>query len=728
MPYSVMLRNATRYLVVWLVFAVQAPRSLAAIEATAPAARPVEGLARLPLSFERNDGQFDPRVKFLARGPGYAMWLTAHEAVVSVANDGDARPATFRMRMIGGRADAVVIPEQAIASKTHYLRGNDPAGWHSDVAQFGKVRYAGVYPGIDVVYYGNQTQLEYDVVLAPGADPSQVRFAFADAPAVSIDAEGDLLVGAAERLRLHKPIAYQDDHGKRRPVAARYEIGPAGEISFRLGAYNRRKTLVIDPVLTYSTYLGGTGTDFAQGIAVDTDGSVLVCGYTLSADFPTASPRQGSFAGSQDAFVAKLNPSGNALVYSTFIGGSGLDAANSVAVDADGNAYVTGLTASTNFPVASPLQSSNRGGTDAFVLKLNRAGSVLAYSTYLGGSGDDVGYYRLAVDREGNAHVTGTTTSADFPLANAVQSSMRGASDYFVAKVNAAGSALVYSTFLGGSGEEASLGTGVTGLGNGIAVDLAGNAYVTGATSSADFPVLNPLKTLQPGACPAGMCPDAFLTKLSPSGSLVYSTFLGGSFADVGFVVAVDAGGSAYVVGATGSTDFPLRGAFQSTLGGLADGFVTKIDPAGATIVYSTLLGGSGPDFAEDVALDNQGNAYVTGFTQSSDFPTRDAFQSTYGGQRIGLFQGDAFVTKLNNSGNALVFSSYLGGSGDEFGAIAVDPSGNAYLAGNTSSSDFPTANALQGSNRGGSDIFIGGDAFVTKVGSGSGALQERRR
>lgn len=715
MPRSAVLHNVIRVFIVLLICAIQVPASTAGVEPIA-APRAVENFARLPLSFERNDGQFDARVKFLARGPGYGLWLTDDEAVIAV---GAGHRDTFRMRMVGGRPNATVVGEQTLDSKAHYLRGNNPDAWQQDVGQFGRVRYADIYPGIDVVYYGNQTHLEYDFVIAPGVDPAQVRFAFMDAPPLRINQHGDLLVGTSATLRLEKPVAYQDHLGGRQPVAVRYQIGASGEITFELGEYDRTRTLVIDPVVAYSTYLGGGGTDFAQGIAVDTDGSVLICGYTLSTDFPTASARQGASGGSQDAFVAKLNSSGSALVYATFIGGGGIDAANSVAVDAEGNAYVTGLTASSNFPVASPLQASNRGGTDAFIVKLNRDGSTLVYSTYLGGSGDDVGYYRLAVDRDGNAHVTGTTTSADFPVVNAAQSSKRGTTDYFVAKLNAAGSGLVYATFLGGTGDEAILGTGTTGLGNGIAVDSAGYAYVTGSTSSADFPVRNPISSYRPGACPAGACPDAFLTKFSPSGSLVYSTFFGGSFADVGFVVAVDAGGSAYVAGATGSADFPVRGGVQTSLRGLADGFVVKIDPAGATIVYATLLGGGALDFAEDIAVDSDGNAFVTGFTQSSDFPVRDAFQSNYGGQRVGAFQGDAFVTKLNNAGNGMVFSSYLGGSGDEFGAIAIDSRGNAYLAGNTSSTDFPTTSPLQGSNRGGADIFVGGDAFITKVASG---------
>lgn len=679
--------------------------------------------ARLPLRFERNDGQFAPRVKFLSRGPGYAMWLTAAEAVVALQPDDNATPpSVVRMRMIGSRHHPKITGEEELTSRVHYLRGNDSREWRSSVAHYSRVRYAGVYRGIDVVYYGNQEQLEYDFIIAPGADPGRVRMEFAGASSLRIDHAGDLIVGtAAGDLRQQKPVAYQTTNASRQLVDVHYAIDGRGEVSFRLGSYDPRKRLVIDPVLAYSTYLGGGAVDFAQGIAVDGSGSAYVCGYTLSADFPTTDALQRNFGGGQDAFVAKLNPAGTALVYSTYIGGSAFDVANSVAVDAAGNAYVTGWTASTNFPTRNPLQATKRQGNDAFVLKLDPSGSALVYSTYLGGSGEDIGYYRLAVDRDGNAHITGTTTSPDFPLVNAFQSTRKGASDYFVAKLNAAGSALVYSTLLGGSGDEG-------GLGNGVAVDDAGNAYVTGRTASRDFPVLNPIMTFRGGSCGnSGDCHDAFVTKLSPAGTLVYSTYLGGTSTDIGFVVAVDAAGSAYVVGTTGSADFPIRNAFQSVMAGGGDGFVTKIDPSGSSIVYSTFLGGSGVDFAEDLALDSAGNAYVTGFTQSSNFPTRDAFQGAYGGQRTGFFEGDAFVTKLNGAGSDILFSSYLGGSGDEFGSIAVDPNGNAYLAGNTSSVNFPTMSPLQASNRGGDDFFVGGDAFVTKVASGSLPRPRRR-
>jgi hypothetical protein len=488
------------------------------------------------------------------------------------------------------------------------------------------------------------------------------------------------------------------------------------QVGFAVATYDTSLPLVIDPVLCYSTYLGGNSADEGRSIAVDSSGSAYVTGYTFSTDFPTTTGtfQTTTFGGSTDAFVTKLNPTGSALVYSTYLGGGYYDFGHGIAVDASGNAYVTGDTSSTDFPTtAGAFQTTLGGIRNGFVTKLNPSGSAQVYSTYLGGSYSDAGL-GIAADRSGNACVTGLTFSTDFPTtAGAFQPTFGGGGsiDAFVTKLNPTGSAQVYSTYLGGSGGDEGLG---------IAVDASNNAYVTGFTQSTNFPTTS--GAFQPTF---GGYNDAFVTKLNATGSapLVYSTYLGGSDFERGFGIAVDTLGNAYVTGVAG-TNFPTTsGAFQTTFGGIiVDAFATKINPTGsAPLVYSTYLGGSQFDQANGIAVDASDNAYVTGVTTSTDFPTTSgAFQTTFGGY------SDAFVTKLNPTGSApLVYSTYLGGDADDSGnGIAVDPSGSAYITGTTSSIDFPTTTgAFQA-------VLMAGvgccDAFVTKfTGGGSNIVSD---
>ena len=460
---------------------------------------------------------------------------------------------------------------------------------------------------------------------------------------------------------------------------------------------------MIDPLLVYSTYLGGSGGDQGNSIAVDGSGNAYVTGVTDSTDFPTVNSMQSTNGGDYDAFVTKLNPTGSALIYSTYLGGDGIDDGNGIAVDASGNAYVTGRTDSTNFPTTASAFQPTIGGIygNAFLAKLNATGSALVYSTYLGGSGDDSGN-SIAVDTSGNAYVTGYTDSTNFPAtAGAFQPTIGGMFDNgFVTKLNPTGSALVYSTYLGGSGDDS---------GQGIAVEASGNAYVTGSTDSTNFPAT--AGAFQPTI--GGMFDNGFVTKLNPTGSaLVYSTYLGGSGNDSGNSIAVNTSGNAYVTGYTDSTNFPVTaGAFQPTIGGMFDNaFVTKLNPTGSALVYSTYLGGSGDDSGNSIAVDTYGNAYLTGITSSTNFPTVKPLQSSYG-----TGQSDVFVSLLNPNGSALVYSTYLGGSptADTGLGITVDGSGNAYVTGYTGSTIFPTtAGAFQTTYAG------EGDAFVTKIAS----------
>ena len=650
---------------------------------------------KLPLSFEPNQGQTDARVKFLARASGYTLFVTADEAVFT-GRDGSVE----RMKLLGANPKLRFEPLDQQPGVSNYFIGNDPSKWRTNIANYGKVALREVYPGIDLVFYGNERQLEYDWVVAPGADPKQIHVKWEGPSQVTKNASGDLVLSAS--LVQHKPVILQD--GTR--IHGGYVVR-GREVAFELAKYDAAKPLVIDPVLVYSTYLGGRDLigkypSFGGGIAVDASGSAYVTGATISANFPTASPLQAgnrSALPGEDAFVTKINAAGSALVYSTYLGGSGNDAGIGIAVDDVGNAYVTGITASTNFPTAHPLQASNgayRPTTgNAFVTKINVAGSALVYSTYLGGSGDDRGA-GISLDGSGNAYVTGQTASTDFPTTNPLQANSSGFTDAFVAKINAAGSALVYSTYLGGGGND---------FGSGIAVDGLGNAYVTGQTASTNFPITSPLQASFGGG--SGFLVDAFVTKINAAGSaLVYSTYLGGSGDDFGQGVAVDGAGNAYVTGSTSSTNFPTANPLQASFGGGDDAFVTKINAAGSAFVYSTYLGGNGDDQGRGIAVDGAGNAYVTGWTRSTNFPTANPLQLSYSG---GGENSNVFVTKINVAGSAYVYSTYLGGSnGNDSGqGIAVDGAGNAYVTGNTVSTDFPTVIPMQGSLAGLADAFV---------------------
>ena len=521
---------------------------------------------------------------------------------------------------------------------------------------------------------------------------------------MKVDLGGDLVLRTAlGDVRQQKPRVFQDIGGKQVEVGARYSIVAGNRVSFELAGYDKKRELRIDPVvLVYSTYLGGSSSETPYGIAVDGVGSAYVTGTTSSANFPTQSAYQATSHGS-DAFVTKLTPSGDALVYSTYLSGSGGSGGVGIAEDALVSAYVTGWTTSKNFPTQSSYQATHQGGNyDSFVTKLTSAGNALTYSSYLGGGGEDVGQ-GITVDALGSAYVTGWTTSTNFPTQSAYQATYQGGTtryggDAFVRKLTQAGNALVYSTYLGGSSQD---------RGFGIAVDGFGSAYVTGTTFSTDFPTQSPFQTKSPGRD----VEDTFVTKLTPVGDgLVYSTCLGGNVSTLGQGIAVDGGGSAYITGVTYSTNFPTQSAYQATFqGGGSDAFVTKLTPTGNALVYSTYLGGSGSDGGVGIAVDALGSAYLTGFTQSEDFPTQSAYQAKRQGGG-----GDAFVTKLTPAGNALVYSTYLGGSGFTIGGngsgIAVDRAGSAYVTGYTNSTDFPTKLPYQASNQG----YV--DAFVTKL------------
>ncbi len=716
----------------------------AAATDTAAHDRIASAYGKLPISFEPNVGQAPSTVKYLARAGGYSVGLTEQGALLNLAqgkmeqpgnahlNKKSAAPVAqslLRLSLVHAKAKPDLRAEARQESFSNYFVGNDRSKWHSQVAHYGAVRYEQVYPGIDWVIYGNPQQLEYDLVVAPNAEAQQIKLKIDGADRLSLDSDGDLLIQLKGRtLRQLKPVIYQDSaNGERQHIAGHYVLDQKNrQLGFAMNDYDHSRRLIIDPAFVYSTYLGGKGSDNASAIAIDGASNAYVAGSTTSIDFPTLNPLQGSNAatgGNSNAFVAKLNADGSALLYSTYLGGSGFggggqftgDFGGGIAVDSVGNAYVVGVTYSTDFPTVNPLQSVNAGAQDAFVAKLNANGSALLYSTYLGGSGGDSAD-AVAVDSAGNAYVAGGTYSTNFPTANPLQSThagiANGGSNGFVAKLNAAGSALLYSTYLGGNAEVVP-GSPSGDFPNAIAVDGTGNAYLAGYTSSTDFPTVNPLQ-----ATLASSYGNAFVAKLNMDGSaLLYSTYLGGSgFGDAnsGFgtgdgaaAIAVDSAGNAYVAGYTSSTDFPTVHPLQSVKAGIHNAFIAKFNAAGNALLYSTYLGGSNSDGQGDsasaIAVDSTGNAYVAGFANSPDFPTVNPLQGT-----LASSDGNAFVAKLNAAGDALLYSTYLGGSmPGGASAIAVDGSGDAYVAGSTSSTDFPTAHALQGALAGYENAFV---------------------
>jgi len=669
---------------------------------------------KLPMRFEANEGQVASQVKFLARGPDYALFLTATEAVLSLKKRAQDRSPTrpspelptreelsseiVRMKIAGAKASPKIVGLEALPGKANYFIGNDPRKWRTDVSTYQKVHYEEVYPGIDLLYYGNQRQLEYDFVVSPHADAGVIQLHFDGARSLRIDEHGDLVfeTETGGELRQTRPAIYQDREGTRQTVSGKYILLGSNEVGFEVGSYDRSRPLVIDPTLGYATYLGGTGSDTANGIAVDSSGNAYVVGSTSSTNFPIVNPKQSFSGGNSDVFVAKLNSTGSALTYSTYLGGSQNDSATSVAINSAGNAFVTGYSESSNFPTASPRQASLQGSRDAIVFELGTTGNTLVYSTYHGGSGDEVGA-GIAVDSSGNAYVVGSTTSTNFPTASAYQSTYKFVSDAFVTKFNSTGSAMTYSTYLGGTDYDE---------GDGIAVDSSGNAYVTGTTSSTNFP------TVSPRQASSGGFQDVFVTKLNAAGSApVFSTYHGGNGYDVARGIALDASNNIYITGMTGSTNFPTAGPIQANNAGSNDAFVSKLNSAGSGLVYSTYIGGSGLDSAQGIAVDSSGNAAIAGWSYSTpNFPAVNPLQSIPSENSGGY---ESFVAKINSAGNGFLYSTYLGGVGSD-SALGVATNATAtYVVGYADG--FPvTAGAFQTTNAG------SGDAFIAKIVEGT--------
>jgi hypothetical protein len=666
----------------------------------------LEAYGKLPLLFIENHGQVDEAVRYYVTSSGQTVYFTEENIVFDLirydqaeANDTADRQAerlVFSLDFLGANSQSVIEGSGKDGAVVNYLMGNDPEQWHANVPTYRELVYWDIYPNIDLRLYGDGGMLRYDFVVNPGATPEAIALAYNDIDSLAI-IDGELVMGTAfGDMVQSQPHIYQQIGDEVVEVEGGFRLGSDNTYGFHVAAYNNHYPLIIDPLMYYSTYLGGTDDDFGNGIAVDTGGSAYVTGYTTSANFPTT---QGAYdtshnGGWTDVFVTKLSADGKTLVYSTYLGGTSADEGLGIALDSSNNAYITGFTNSADFPTTpGAFQVAKAGGSDAVITKLSPDGSTLVYSTYLGGTSDDSGH-GIALNSNNNAYITGYTSSADFPTTGgAYQMANNGGTDAFVAKLGSEGNTLAYSTYLGGTSNDEA---------QGIALDSSNNAYITGGTDSHNFPTTGgAYQTAYNGHW------DAFVTKLGPAGNaLVYSTYLGGSTSDdSGYGIALNSNNNAYITGQTASADFPTTGgAYQTANNGGADAFVTKLGSAGNSLAYSTYLGGTDSDAGKGIALDSSNNAYITGFTNSADFPTTGgAYDTSFNGA------ADVFVTKLSSAGNTLAYSTYLGGEdGDGGDGIALDSSNNAYITGGTSSANFPTTpDAFQVANAGGYDAFV---------------------
>lgn len=701
---------------------------------------------KIPLAFTANEGQINSQVKFTAAGNGAQMFFTSGGTIIILSREIEGSVARraqrglakqggeseysapsnhlaerkpekemehygMKVNFIGANQNPEATGEDRLLWNNNYFIGNDPSRWRTDVPNYVKIRLKNLYNGIDLVYYGNNNRIKYDFVLQPGAHADQVLLSYelgegvAQGGSLSINQSGQLIIKTPfGELIEEKPYAYQEIDGRRIDITVEYRIvsEEKNQFTFSLSGYNNRFPVIIDPELIYSTFIGGSGFDEGYKISLDGSGNTYITGTTYSSSFPvTAGVYDDSQDGNWDVFVSKLNAAGSSLLYSTFLGGTSVDQGYGIAVDESGNAYVTGHTYSASFPVTpGACDESHNGYSDIFLSKLNATGNSLLYSTFLGGNHYDWGY-GLVLDGSGNAHITGWTSSPSFPVTpGAYDESHNGGNDVFVSKLNSTGSSLIYSTFLGTSGGE---------NGEAIARDESGNVYITGSASSS-FPVTS-------GAFDeshnGGM--DVFVSKLNATGSaLLYSTLIGGSNDDAGRGIALDRSGNMLLTGATYSSSFPFTpGAYDEKHNGGWDIFVSKLNATGNSLLYSTFLGGGNSDEGKAIAMDGNGNAYVTGFTYSSSFPvTPGAFDESHNGY------SDVFMSTLNAMGNSLLYSTFLGGNSYDCAAgIVLDGSGNVHIAGTTYSRWFPvTPDAYDKSYNGGSDAFMAKFRFEADV------------
>lgn len=665
-----------------------------------------ENFGRIPLHFVATQSPADPETRFVSRAGNHSLLLKKNEARLLLP--GKQRPANgerteaptvLTMKLAAANENPEIEGLNQLPGRVNSYIGNDPSKWQTDLPTYGKVKYSGVYDGIDLVYYGNQRSLEYDFVLAPQANPDVIKLDFENAESVKLASNGDVLVRVGGQVvRQHAPVIYQETDGVKTMIPGGYALNAATKkttVGFTVGEYDRSKPLVIDPVVVFSTYLGGSGGDdlFTSesvfNLVVDGAGTIYMTGVTPSGDFPTVSPQQPGSAGSFDAFVTRMNPTGTALLYSSYFGGNDDDRAFGLALAPGGEVFISGSTFSTNLPMVTPFQNSNRGFNDGFIARFASNG-VLTYSTYFGGTGSDTTTF---VKNQGTDVVVfgGSTGSADYPVANAIQPLHGGGTDITVGKLNLTTNALIFSTFLGGTGGDSTI------FSSG-AVDAAGNIYIGGVAGSINYPTT-------PGAYQTenNGSDDVVITKLNPTGSaFIYSTYIGGNLIDSADALAIDAEGNAYVTGFTRSANYPLKNAVQSQLKD-PDAFVTKLNPTGTDVIFSTFLGGLNLERGSGITTDAAGNCYVTGRSNSGDFPAKRSLRPPRG-------LDDAFISKFNRDG-ALLFSTLLGGGANDYGfGVAADASNNVYVGGRATRTFLITQGVVQPT--------LGGqaDGFVTKI------------
>jgi hypothetical protein len=680
-----------------------------------------------PIVFEPNAGQMNPDVRFAHRSPSRSLYFTPRDVtLVTSASSSSVKPSTnakdttrpdravMRTRFRGANPAPVIRASNPLPGRSHYLVGRDRSRWRTNVDHFAKVEYQQLYPGIDLVFYGTDGLLEYDFVVAPGADPRRIELEFDGVDRLSVDRNGDLLLAGRGLDVVHrKPRVYQEIGGRRRIVEGRFVAKSATVAAFEIGDYDRGARLVVDPTLTYSTYFGGGRNDWAHSIATDAAGDVYIAGVTDSSDFPTVAPFQALLAEPllYDAFVTKFSSDGSTVLFSTYLGGTGDEASSGTyVVPTNGGVLVAGSTASSDFPVLNPVQENLAGEYDGYITKLDASGSQVLFSTYLGGS-DLESIQGLGADSGGEAVVTGTTQSSNFPTTpGAIQSNLSGSQDVFVTKLEAAGTDLVYSTYYGSSFWDQAVA---------MAVDGSGAAYVVGYTGSTNFPT-----TPDPLHGSPAIANDGFIFKLDPSGeSAVYSTYLGGGKP---YGVGVDGSGNVYY---TGHTQFPGYPTTPNAAQGICsnnclfgDAFVSSLDATGTEYRYSTFLGGSGDDHGVGITVESGGTAYVVGWTRSDDFPLGSPIQDL----RLGdTFNGDrdGFVTEFSSTG-VRGYSTYLGGNGDDVAnAVARDGANNTVVLIGGGSDDFPMKDALQAQPFG----LPQSDAIIAKINDAASPLGSGR-